>query len=160
MTLEELQMKKIPVGPTIASAYNFTFGGVGTVIGLIWLPLVAYTLGRFFVVDYYAAHLTQSGDPSAGGQATLILFVFWFVSLFFTAIIGVSLTRQVMAPRPGSVIAHFAIGTAEFNYFLALLAVFFVMLAVYIAAIIANLIIVGVGDALVSGLGAVNSIGG
>lgn len=153
-------MKKIPIGPTIASAYTFTFGGVGTVIGLIWLPLVAYTLGRFFVVDYYAAHLTQSGDPSAGGQATLILFAFWFVSLFFTAIIGVSLTRQAIAPRQGSIIAHFAIGAAEFNYFLSLLAVFFVMLAVYIAAIIANLIIVTVGAAIVPAMGFINSIGG
>lgn len=152
-------MKKIPIGSTIASAYNFTFGSVGTVIGLIWVPLVAYTLGRFFVVDYYAAHLTQSGDPSAGGQAALILFGFWFVSLFFTAIIGVSLTRQAMAPRAGSIIAHFAIGPAEFNYFLSLMAVFFVMLAVYIAAIIANLILVGVGGAIAPALGAINTLG-
>jgi hypothetical protein len=153
-------MKKIPVGDTIASAYTFTFGHVGTVIGLIWLPLVVYTLGRFFVVDYYAAHLSQSGDPSAGGQATLVLMGFWFVSLFFTAIIGVSLTRQAIAPRSGSIIAHFAVGPAELNYFLSLLAVFFVMLAVYIAAIVADLALGAVAGAIMGAVGAAAAIGG
>jgi hypothetical protein len=65
-----------------------------------------------------------------------------------------------MAPRQGSIIAHFAVGAAEFNYFLALLAVFFVMLAVYVAAVVANLIIVAIEGAIVPALGAVNSLGG
>lgn len=132
-------MNKIPVGATVTAAYRFTFGNMGTVIGLIWLPLLVYTLSRFFVVDYYAMHLAQSGDPSAGGRATLILFGFWFVSLFFTAIIGVSLTHQALAPRAGSIIVHFAVGPTEFNYFFSLLAIFLVMLAVYAAAMIADL---------------------
>jgi hypothetical protein len=151
-------MKKIPVGRTIASAYNFTFGHVGAVIGLIWLPLVIYTLGRFFVLDYYAVNLAASSDPSIAGRALLLAIGFWFVSILFTAIIGVSLTRQAMAPRSGSILAHFAIGPAEFNYFLSLLAVFLVMIAVYIAAFLADLVLGAVAGAIENVVAAGNKL--
>lgn len=153
-------MKKIPVGKTIADAYNFTFGHVGAVIGLIWVPLVVITLGRFFVVDYYSPQLAGSGDPSALGRAVLLTLAFSLVSLLFTAIIGVSLTRQAMAPRSASIIAHFALGPAELNYFLSLLAIFLVMTAVYIALIFADLILGTVSDVAFQALKAASAPAG
>jgi len=142
-------MKKIPVGPTIASAYGFTFGGLGTVIGLIWIPFVLYTVGRFFIGNY-TNQLVSSGDPTSVGRSALVAMGFSLVSVFLVAIMGVSLTRQVMSPRSGSVVAHFAIGPAEFNYFLSLLAVLFVMLVVYIAAIFADQIVLGIASSAAS----------
>ena len=140
-------MKKIPIRQTIVAAYKFAFGDLGTVIGLTWLPLVIYTLGRFFVMNYVQG-LTQSGDPSSGGEAIIMLFGFSLVSLFLTAIIGVSLTRQVMSPREGKIVAQFMIGPTEFNYFLALLAIFVIMIAAYVAAFIVDLMVAGMKDAL------------
>jgi hypothetical protein len=128
-------MNKIPVARTISSAYGFTFGHVGTVIGLIWLPLVVYYVGRFFIVNY-AQSIAASSDPSSGGRAALVLIGFWFLSVFFTAIIGVAVTRQAMNPKQGNIILNFGFGQAELNYFLALLAVFAVMVLVYIAVVI------------------------
>ncbi|MEJ0044147.1 MAG: hypothetical protein WDM81_18895 [Rhizomicrobium sp.] len=40
-------MNKIPVGETIRFAYAFTFGEIGTVIGLVWIPLVINAVGAF-----------------------------------------------------------------------------------------------------------------
>jgi hypothetical protein len=145
-------MKKIPIGPTIASAYGFTFGGLGTVIGLIWIPFLLYTVGRFLIGNY-TNQLVSSGDPTSVGRSALVAMGFSLVSVFLIAVIGVSLTRQVMSPRNGSVIAHFAVGTAEFNYFLSLLAVFFVMLVVYIAAVIADLVVIGIATSAISTIG-------
>jgi hypothetical protein len=147
-------MNKIPIGKTIADAYSFTFGHVGTVIGLIWVPLVLTTVGRFFIVDYYSLQLAGSGDPSAVGRAVLLSFGFWFVSLLFTAIIGVALTRQVMAPRSASILVHFALGPAELSYFLSLLAIILVMTAVYIALIFTDLILGTVGNAVIQAVSA------
>jgi hypothetical protein len=151
-------MSKIPVGKTISSAYGFTFGHVGTVIGLIWLPLLIYYVGRFFIVNY-AQVVAASADPSSAGHAALILIGFWFLSVFFIAIIGVSITRQAMTPKQGNIIVHFAFGQTELNFFLALLAVFVVMLAVYIAVVIVSAVVGGVvGGVASAAAGAAASI--
>jgi len=152
-------MKKIPVGKTIADTYNFTFGHIGAVIGLIWLPLVVFTVGRFFI-DNYTNGLAASNDPTAVGRALLLGFGLTLVSLFFTAIIGVSLTRQAMAPRSGSIIAHFALGPAEFSYFASLLAIFLVMFSLYIGLVFADLLIGSVGDAIVQASGQGTTVAG
>src|SRR5579871_116817 len=144
-------MKKIPIVQTIVAAYRFAFADLGTVIGLIWLPLILYTLGRFFVMNYVQG--ISNGDPSTGGQALLLLVGFSLVSLFLTAMIGVSLTRQAMAPRSSKVIAQFVIGPAEFNYFVALVVVFLIMIAVYVAAFMADFAVAGLKDAITAMIG-------
>ena len=146
-------MNRIPVGRTISSAYAFTFGHIGTVIGLIWLPLLLYYVGQFFIVNY-AESLAASGDPTAAGRATLVVIGFWFLSVFFTAIIGVALTRQALTPKPGNIIVSFGFGPAELNYFLALLTVFAVMLAVYIGVVFVAAAVGGVGAIAAGAAGA------
>ena len=48
-------MNKLPVTQTVAESYRFTFGGLGTVIGLIWLPIVIPTVGGYFtLVPYFS----------------------------------------------------------------------------------------------------------
>ena len=145
-------MNKIPVGRTISSAYAFTFGHVGAVIGLIWLPLLIYYVGRFFIVNY-AQSIAAAGDPTSSGRAVLVLIGFWFVSVFFTAIIGVAVTRQVLTPKEGNILVYIGFGQAEFNYFLSLLAVFAVMLAVYIIIAIVAAIVGGIVGAFAAAAG-------
>src|SRR6185437_697887 len=44
------RMNKIPVGQTIRFAYAFTFGEIGTVIGLTWIPTLINAVATFFVL--------------------------------------------------------------------------------------------------------------
>ena len=44
-------MRKIPVLRTIAEGYAFTFGHLGTIIGLIWLPMVIVAIAGYFVMS-------------------------------------------------------------------------------------------------------------
>jgi hypothetical protein len=152
-------MNKIPVGKTIASAYGFTFAHVGAVIGLIWLPLLVYYVGYFFIVNYAQA-MSVAGDPSSPGRAALVMIALVFVSIFFNAAIGVAVTRQVMTPRQGNIIVNFGIGQAEFNFFLALLAVFAVMIAVYIAVVIVAAVVGGIAGTIATAAGPAAGKGG
>ena len=146
-------MNKVPVGRTISSAYVFTFGHIGAVIGLIWLPLLIYYVARFFIVNY-AESVAASGDPTSGGRATLVLIAFWFLSVFFTAVVGVALTRQALNPKPGNIIVNLVLGQSELNYFLALLTVFAVMLAVYIGVVLLAAVAGGIATAIAMGASA------
>jgi len=54
-------MNKIPVGETIRFAYAFTFGEIGTIIGLIWIPTLINAVATFFALRaYYATLATVS----------------------------------------------------------------------------------------------------
>ena len=63
-------MNKIPVLQTIKESYRFTFGGLGTVIGLIWLPIIIMTVGGYFAMVPYISGMAgalESGDMSQAG---------------------------------------------------------------------------------------------
>jgi hypothetical protein len=131
-------LKKIPVGKTIAFAYQFTFANIGTVIGLIWLPLVVYSVANFFATAYYMQGFQQlaSGDPSALGRPLLVLLGFAFLAILIIAMIGVSLTRQALGVRTTPSIVNFGLGVTELNLFLSLLAAFVVLLTIYMLLIL------------------------
>src|SRR5256885_4893359 len=54
-------MTKLPVGSTIRHAYSFTFGELGTIIGLCWLPLVLIAILQFLPYAF-------GGDPMAAPE--------------------------------------------------------------------------------------------
>jgi len=107
-------MNKISVGGVIARVYAFTFGEIGTVIGLIWIPTVLSVVGSFLLQRLISGQPLP--DPS--GAPTLqpvfsLLYIVW--SLFLTSMIGAALTRQALGLRKGPAIAHFAAGSEEFR---------------------------------------------
>ena len=63
-------MNKLPVGQTISDAYGFTFSQLGTIIGLIWFPMVVSTLLNFLpqLASYGGASAAANAlsDPMAG----------------------------------------------------------------------------------------------
>ncbi len=146
-------MNKIPVGRTIAFAYSFTFGQIGTVIGLIWLPLVLFFVGYFFAMTYYAqgveAWLADS-DPSAFGKPFLALMAFYIVAMFVVAVIGVAITRQAMGQRKSSAVVSFNLGAAEFNLFLSFLAAYLVIVAVIVGLFLALAVLGGIAGVVLS----------
>jgi len=150
-------MNKIPVGRTIAFAYSFTFGQIGTVIGLIWLPLLLFFVGDFFAMNYYAQGVqawSADSDPSAFGKPFLALMAFYIVAMFVIAVIGVAITRQAMGLRKGNALVHFTLGAAELNLFLSFLASYLVVMAITIGLLLALLLFGGVAGVALSAAGA------
>jgi len=136
-------MNKIPVGQTIRFAYAFTFGEIGTIIGLIWIPTLINAVAGFFASGVYYRALADSLDsglPPAGMAATLPFFLA-FVSMLLLAMIAVAITQQALGLRQGPAFAHVALGGAELRAFggffgLYLLLILFVfVLALIVGAI-------------------------
>lgn len=112
-------MSKIPVGQTIRFAYAFTFGEIGTIIGLIWIPTLINAVAGFFATGTYyhaLADSLDSGLPPMGTAATLPL-VLAFVSLLLLAMISVAITQQALGIRSGPAFAHISLGSAELRTF-------------------------------------------
>ncbi len=132
-------MNRIPVGETIAFAYRFTFGHIGTVIGLIWIPVLVLYVAQFFLMNAYTQTIQDvmtGTNPAAAGPLLLSLFGFFFASIFLVSLLGVALTRQALGLRTGPAIVHFSLGAAEFNLFLSFLAAMLVVLAIYLGLVL------------------------
>jgi hypothetical protein len=132
-------MNKIPVGKTISFAYTFAFGSLGTIIGLVWLPLVILTL-----LNFLPGMAGASGDPASQSPVTRLsegigsLAVFLLSALLY-AVIYTAVTRQALGLRRGSATIHFALGMPEFRMFgavLVLIAVTFVLLTTYFLVVV------------------------
>ncbi len=129
-------MAKIPVGKTIAFSYGFTFGNIGVIIGLIWLPMVLLTLGGYFVFSPYYESFSRAAmedNPAAIGQATVTLFFYALVAVIFYAMIYVALTRQALGMNQNHSLLRFSLGAAEWRMYGAILAL---MLALIVLSIV------------------------
>jgi hypothetical protein len=148
-------MNKLPVRETVASAYRFTFGELGTIIGLIWLPMVAIAVLEFLPYGLGDANLSPDQDPNALGAAALRGIVFWLVSVLLYACVNVAVTRQALGLRKGPAIAHFNLGRTEFRVWGALLllvAILFTLIfGMVLAVIAAGAIAQAIGSAVAAG---------
>ena len=122
-------MNKIPAGKTIAYAYSFTFGHLGTIIGRIWLPLVTLTVLNF-LPQLAGGDLDATGQsPLAEGSQAIGRVAITALTLLLYSVIYVAVTRQALGLRQGGATVHFALGMPEFRVFGALLLLFVVMMA-------------------------------
>lgn len=116
-------MNKLPVAKTVIDAYGFTFTHLGTIIGLIWFPMVVSTLLNFLpqLADGY-------GDASAvAGASTIESLAVLLLTLLLSAIMYVAVARQALGLRHGPAIFHFALGQPEFRVYGALLIIYFMI---------------------------------
>jgi hypothetical protein len=115
-------MNKLPVGQTITDAYGFTFTQLGTIIGLIWFPMVVSTLLNFLpqLADGYG------GQAPVGAGAVESLAVL-LLTLLLSAIMYVAVARQALGLRTGPAVFHFALGQPEFRVYGALLIIYFLI---------------------------------
>lgn len=157
-------MNKIPVWKTIAYAYSFTFAHLGTIVGLIWIPMVISSVGTFFVMrPYYEASLAAAanGTAMAGGPMMVYLFAFEAIALLILAMIGVAITREALGLRkPGPVFAHFSLGASEFRVFGAFLILMGLYLGFVLAYFLAVVVVGGIAGVLMKTLGSGASAGG
>ena len=114
-------MNKIPVGKTIRSAYAFAFGHLGSIIGLVWAPLVLIAVLQFLP---YAMGYDSSAAPESAtiaGQRALLGLGTFFLAILLQAMIATAVTQFALGLRPGGAVFHIAAGPAEFRLFGAIL---------------------------------------
>src|ERR1700722_10353683 len=99
-------MHKLPVGRTILDAYRFAFGHLGTIIGLIWLPMVLATLLNFLPELSGSVGDAPANSVAASTQILESLAILVLTQLLY-AIIYVAVTRQALGLRQGTAIVHF-----------------------------------------------------
>ncbi len=123
-------MNKIPVMQTIRYAYAFTFGHLGTIIGLIWIPMVLVTAIGFFVTNRYVETFSEAiaqDNEAMAGQAGLLVIGYSIIGLLLYSMIYVAVTRQALGLRGATAFAHFELGPPVWRMFGALLAVIFII---------------------------------
>jgi hypothetical protein len=155
----------LPVGSTIRAAYAFAFGQLGTIIGLIWAPMVAIAVLRF--LPYGIGDMSHAPDQNAtqAGAAMLRSIVFTLVSLLLYAVINVALIRQALGLRKGGAVFHFALGTAEFRVWGATLLLMAILGTLALGCLLAMMTVTGAvaaaaGQAAGTAAGALALLGG
>jgi hypothetical protein len=106
-------MNKIPAARTIAEAYRFTFAGLGNVIGLIWLPIVLLTVGRYFVMADAAVGAGDPTDLNVQGPIVVRGLAFDLVAAVLFAMMAVAITRDILKPVKRPSFLRFALGPVE-----------------------------------------------
>jgi hypothetical protein len=143
-------MKKLPVLDTIKAAYGFVFTHLGSIIGLIWLPMVLITVAAFFVEQRYfnaASEAMLTGSSANLGSVTLGLIFFFIAWLVFNAIMYVPVTQLALGQRKGGAMIHFAFGPIEWRMFRAMASLvgFLLLPALIIGMLVNSLLFFGIG---------------
>lgn len=108
-------MNKIPVGKTVAFAYNFLFTRIGTVAGVAGLPALLAS-----AVDYLVRSYTSIEDPEAAGGTNLLIWLLGTVTtVFISSVATVGLTRAALGLPLGSGAYYFPVGPLELRMFAA-----------------------------------------
>jgi hypothetical protein len=123
-------MNKIPVGQTIAFAYNFVFTRFGTVVGLTALPALFAA-----VVDYLVRSYTSTEDTqAAAGVNLLISLAGMATTIFVWAVAAVGITRAALGIPLGSGAYYFPVGMVELRLLGAMLRFWLSVAALLILA--------------------------
>jgi hypothetical protein len=155
-------MTKIPVAETIRFAYEFAFGQIGAIIGLVWLPLIVVAFLQF--LPYALGTVTSAAGSNAAeaAGATLINLAFSTTALVLYGMNFVSVTRQALGLRQGAATVHFSLGWPEWRMFIGIVVCGLILTAAMgLYLILGSLILpAGSGNALLSVAAAVYAIGG
>jgi hypothetical protein len=146
-------MNKISVWNTIRFAYAFSFGDIGTIIGLIWLPTLLIAVLQF--LPYALGTQAPDQDPANAATAALANLAFFAGGLILYAMNAVSVMRQALGLRHGGATIHFSLGWPEWRVLGANLLCALVlgaMLLVYLGGVV-------FADSLVRGMSAPVTIG-
>ena len=106
-------MKKIPVGETVAFAYQFVFTRLTTVVAIAGLPAVLAS-----AVDYLVRSNSLPDDTqTAAGTNLLIWLAGTVTTIFISSVATVGLTRAVLGLPLGNGAYTFPVGPLELRMF-------------------------------------------
>ena len=149
-------MNRIPVGKTIGYAYGFTFGHLGTIIGIAWLPLVLIGVLQFLPYAFGGNPMLPAEDATAAGRQALEGLATSLLTLLLYSIIYVPVTQHALGLRHGTPIVHLALGAPELRVMgaIILFIVVFIgmVLGVAVLAGILGLVGAATGKAAIFGL--------
>jgi hypothetical protein len=136
-------MKKIPVFSTIGQAYGFTFGNLGTIVGLVWLPMAVLVALQYYVaVRYLNGYLSAfaQGNIYELNSATGLRYLSIILALLLQAILVTPVMRQALGLRTGRALVSFAVGPTALRVFGAMAALALIIIAIEYIAIFSLLI--------------------
>jgi hypothetical protein len=76
MEMKLADARKLSVGPAIRFAFRFAFGQLGTIIGLVWAPMVAIAVLTFLPHALGDAGALQGTDGAVAAPVVLRAVVF------------------------------------------------------------------------------------
>jgi hypothetical protein len=123
-------MAKVPVGRSIAHAYEFLFGRFFQIIGTAWLPAVLYGSGYYVVLSNVQGWVSL-GDPGAIGRTAGVAVIALLAGTLLHAVIAVSLTQEALGVRKDLALAHLVVGPRELRLFFGLLLYFLLFAVLY-----------------------------
>ncbi len=139
-------MNKIPMGPTIAAAYQFIFTGLERIIGVIWLPIIILTIGDYFVNGQYLTAMANALEANDATQVAPVLagiVGYGLIKLLLVAVIGVGLTREILAPLQRPMFLRASFGGAELRFGVAVLGLYALLFLVFVICFIIGTILGG-----------------
>jgi len=106
-------MNKIPVGQTVAFAYNFVFTRMGTVVAIAGLPAVLAS-----AVDYLMRRYSSSEDTPEAAWTDLFIWLAGTVTLIFiSSVATVGITHAALGLPLGPKAYSFPVGPLELRMF-------------------------------------------
>jgi hypothetical protein len=108
-------MNKLPVGKTVAYAYNFVFTRLSTVVAIAGLPAILAAAVDYLVRSNSSAEETQA----AAGTNLLIWLAGTVTTIFISSVATVGLTRAALGLPLGSGAYYFPVGPLELRMFAA-----------------------------------------
>ncbi len=150
-------MNKIPVTQTVLESYRFVFSGLGTVIGLIWLPIVILTVGGYFTLVPYFSNMAgalDAGDTSQQGVLLLRQAAFEVVAVVLIVVIAVAITREILNPMQRPPFLRFALGPTEFRTIGGFIGLFMLLIVFVVILTVFSLVIGLAGNAVLPAAGA------
>jgi len=131
-------VRKLQAGAAIRFAYGFTLSQLGTIIGLIWAPMVAIAVLNFLPYLLGYNQVSPEQNPAAAGAAALQSLLFALAALLLSACVYVAVARQALGQRTGPAVFYFSLGGAEFRVFAAVLLLALIMLAMLLGTSLAS----------------------
>ena len=126
-------MNKIPVGKTVAFAYEFLITRFGTVVGVAGLPALLSS-----AVDYLVRSYSSTEDSEAVAGTNLLIWLLGTVTtIFISSVATVGITRAALGLPLGAGAYYFPVGSLELRMFVAKLRFW---LGVVVLLILASLI--------------------
>lgn len=156
-------MKKLAVGPAIRFAFGFAFGQLGTIIGLIWAPMVVIAVVTFLPHALGDSEALQGQSPAAAAPVVIRGIVLWLANALLSACITVAVMRQALGLRSGPAIFHFSFGMAELRMTGAMMLfklIAFVLMIGLVLALVAAGMLAGTNEVAAAAATAVIGIGG
>ncbi len=127
-------MSKVAVGRSVAHAYGFVFGRIFAVLGIAWMGAVLYAgLARIMIHQIPAMQALREASLAGHAAAALWHLPIVLVLLLIVASIAIPLTREALGEGGEFVFAQFVLGARELRYFLALIRLGVIVIAVLAA---------------------------